>query len=171
FLSRLRDRYPLDRTDAPDRRRFPHRGQFQPQRTTEPGNRRGGLPVHRILGSCQGRGNVVGTLRKAVLCRRIWPHLCERTTRNDFARECDTMRQWLALRTAGLCLAVGLALIAVAVQAQSVRVTVNGTPITDQQINDRANLLRIEGQGGSNSNRIQLATEQLIDDQIKLDEA
>ena len=81
------------------------------------------------------------------------------------------MRQWLALRTAGLCLAVGLALIAVAVQAQSVRVTVNGTPITDQQINDRANLLRIEGQGGSNSNRIQLATEQLIDDQIKLDEA
>ena len=81
------------------------------------------------------------------------------------------MRQWLALRTAGLCLAVGLALIAVAVQAQSVRVTVNGTPITDQQINDRANLLRIEGQGGSNSNRIQLATEQLIDDRIKLDEA
>lgn len=81
------------------------------------------------------------------------------------------MRQWLALRTAGICLAVGLALIAVAVQAQSVSVTVNGTPITDQQINDRANMLRIEGQGASNSNRTQLATEQLIDDRIKLDEA
>lgn len=81
------------------------------------------------------------------------------------------MRQWLAFRTAGLCLAVGLALMAVAVQAQSVRVTVNGTPITDQQINDRANLLRLEGQGASNSNRVQLATDQLIEDQIKLDEA
>lgn len=81
------------------------------------------------------------------------------------------MRQWLAFRTAGLCLAVGLALMAVAVQAQSVRVTVNGTPITDQQINDRANLLRLEGQGASTSNRVQLATDQLIEDQIKLDEA
>lgn len=81
------------------------------------------------------------------------------------------MREWLVLRTAGICLAMGLALMAFAVQAQAVRVTVNGTPITDQQINDRANLLRIEGQGSSNSARIQLATEQLIDDQIRLSEA
>lgn len=81
------------------------------------------------------------------------------------------MRHWLALRTAGICLAVGLALMAVAVQAQTVRVTVNGSPITDQQINDRANLLRIEGQGASNSSRIQLATDQLIEDRLKLDEA
>ncbi|WMT88405.1 SurA N-terminal domain-containing protein [Pelagibacterium sp. 26DY04] len=81
------------------------------------------------------------------------------------------MREWLVLRTAGICLAVGLALMAFAVQAQSVRVTVNGSSITDQQINDRANLLRIEGQGSSNSNRIQLATEQLIDDQLRLNEA
>ncbi|HWJ87437.1 MAG TPA: SurA N-terminal domain-containing protein [Pelagibacterium sp.] len=81
------------------------------------------------------------------------------------------MRHWLAFRTAGLCLALGLALMAFAAQAQGVRVTVNGTPITDQQINDRANLLRIEGQGSSNSNRVQLATESLIDDQVKIAEA
>lgn len=81
------------------------------------------------------------------------------------------MRQWLVLRTAGICLALGLALMAAAVQAQGARVTVNGQPITDQQINDRANLLRLEGQGSSNSARVQLATESLIDDTIKLAEA
>lgn len=81
------------------------------------------------------------------------------------------MRQLLGLRTAGLCLALGFALMAFAVQAQTVRVSVDGAPITDQQINDRANLLRIEGQGSSNSNRIQLATDQLIDDQLRLAEA
>ncbi len=81
------------------------------------------------------------------------------------------MKQWLTIRTAGICLALGLILMAFAVQAQSVRVTVNGTPITDQMIADRAQLLRIEGQGSSNSARTQLATDQLIEDQIKLDEA
>ncbi len=81
------------------------------------------------------------------------------------------MKQWLALRTAGICLALGLALMAAAVQAQGARVTVNGQPITDQQINDRANLLRLEGQGSSNSARVQLATDSLIDDTIKLAEA
>ncbi|RDE09866.1 peptidylprolyl isomerase [Pelagibacterium lacus] len=78
------------------------------------------------------------------------------------------MRQWLGMRTAGLCLALGFVLMAFAVQAQTVRVTVNGVPITDQQIAERAQLLRIEGQGG---NRTQLATEQLIEDQVKLAEA
>ena len=78
------------------------------------------------------------------------------------------MRHWLALRTAGICLALGLALMAAAVQAQGARVTVNGQPITDQQINDRANLLRLEGQGSSNSARVQLATDSLIDDMIKM---
>lgn len=78
------------------------------------------------------------------------------------------MRQWLGMRTAGLCLALGFVLMAFAVQAQTVRVTVNGVPITDQQIAERAQLLRIEGQGG---NRTQAATEQLIEDQVKLAEA
>ncbi|WP_339647036.1 SurA N-terminal domain-containing protein, partial [uncultured Pelagibacterium sp.] len=81
------------------------------------------------------------------------------------------MRQWLVLRTAGICLALGLAFMAAAVQAQGARVTVDGQPITDQQINDRANLLRLEGQGSSNSARVQLATDSLIDDTIKLAEA
>ncbi|HCO54442.1 MAG TPA: peptidylprolyl isomerase, partial [Pelagibacterium sp.] len=61
--------------------------------------------------------------------------------------------------------------MAAAVQAQGARVTVDGQPITDQQINDRANLLRLEGQGSSNSARVQLATDSLIDDTIKLAEA
>lgn len=81
------------------------------------------------------------------------------------------MTNWLGMRTAALCLAVGLALMAAAVQAQTVRVTVDGAPITDQQISDRANLLRIEGQGSSNSNRTQLAIDQLIEDQLRLAEA
>lgn len=81
------------------------------------------------------------------------------------------VRQLLGMRTAGLCLALGFILMAFAVQAQTIRVTVDGTPITDQQIAERALLLRIEGQGSSNSHRTQLATEQLIEDQIKLGEA
>lgn len=81
------------------------------------------------------------------------------------------MRQWLSIRTAGICLALGFALMAFAVQAQTVRVTVNGAPITDAEINARAQLLRIEGQGSSNSARTALATDQLIDDQLKLAEA
>ncbi|MBN13715.1 MAG: peptidylprolyl isomerase, partial [Pelagibacterium sp.] len=75
------------------------------------------------------------------------------------------------MRTAGICLALGLAFMAAAVQAHGARVTVDGQPITDQQINDRANLLRLEGQGSSNSARVQLATDSLIDDTIKLAEA
>lgn len=78
------------------------------------------------------------------------------------------MKQWLGLRTAGLCLALGFALIAFAVQAQGISATVDGAQITSQQVNDRANLLRIEGQG---ANRTQMALDQLINDQIQLNEA
>ena len=77
-----------------------------------------------------------------------------------------------ATRFATALIALGLLFAATAmVQAQSVRVTVNGTPITDQMINERAQLLRIEGRGASNSARISEATNELIDDQIKLTEA
>ncbi|SDG63724.1 peptidylprolyl isomerase [Pelagibacterium luteolum] len=78
------------------------------------------------------------------------------------------MTQWLGLRTAGVCLALGFALIAFAVQAQSISATVNGVQITSQQVNDRANLLRIEGQG---ANRNQAALDQLINDTVQLSEA
>ncbi|WP_404404350.1 SurA N-terminal domain-containing protein [Pelagibacterium halotolerans] len=81
------------------------------------------------------------------------------------------MIRWIAVRTAAVFLALGLVLAGAAAQAQSVQVTVNGTQITDQQINARAQLLRLEGRGSSNSNRTQLATDQLIDDAIKLSEA
>ncbi|MCD7060829.1 peptidylprolyl isomerase [Pelagibacterium xiamenense] len=81
------------------------------------------------------------------------------------------MIRWIAVRTAAVWLALGLVLAGAAAQAQSVQVTVNGTQITDQQINARAQLLRIEGRGSSNSNRTQMATDELIDDAIKLAEA
>lgn len=76
-----------------------------------------------------------------------------------------------ALRSVAVWLALTLSLFAVAAQAQTVRITVNGTPITDQQINERAQLLRIEGKGNSNSHRSQLASDELIEDAIKLAEA
>jgi len=50
--------------------------------------------------------------------------------------------------------------------AQSVRVTVNGTPITDMQIAQRVKLLALEGGGGQKG-----ATEQLITEAIQLAEA
>ncbi|WP_196258901.1 peptidylprolyl isomerase [Pelagibacterium limicola] len=78
----------------------------------------------------------------------------------------------IAARMAAAWLAFGLVLVATAaVHAQAVRVTVNGTPITDQMINERAQLLRIEGRGTSNSARTQMATDELIDDALKLAEA
>lgn len=83
------------------------------------------------------------------------------------------MLRAIAARTAAVWLALGMLFAATAIaQAQSaVRVTVNGTPITDQMINERAQLLRIEGRGASNSARVQMATDELIDDALKLGEA
>lgn len=78
----------------------------------------------------------------------------------------------ISARLATVWIALSLVIAATAMaQAQTVRVTVNGTAITDQMINERAQLLRIEGQGGSNSARTTMATNELIDDAIKLAEA
>src|SRR5690554_2197939 len=81
------------------------------------------------------------------------------------------MTRWIATKSIGIWLALALALVGTAAQAQAVRVTVNGAPITDQQVNERAQLLRIEGRGTSNSNRTSMATDELIDDALKLAEA
>ena len=51
--------------------------------------------------------------------------------------------------------------------AQSVRVTVNGTPITDVQISQRVKLFALEGSTGGQRG----ATEQLIDEAIQMAEA
>lgn len=81
------------------------------------------------------------------------------------------MKRWIAVRMSAIWLALALVLTGATAQAQSVQVTVNGTQITDQQISARAQLIRLEGRGSSNANRTQLATEELIDDAIKLSEA
>jgi peptidyl-prolyl cis-trans isomerase SurA len=62
----------------------------------------------------------------------------------------------------GLVMAVSLAAPALA----AVKVTVNGTPITDVQIAQRVKLLALEGGGGTKG-----ATEQLINEVIQVDEA
>jgi peptidyl-prolyl cis-trans isomerase SurA len=51
--------------------------------------------------------------------------------------------------------------------AQNVRVTVNGTPITDMQISQRVKLLQLEGNNGGQ----QAATDQLITEAIQMAEA
>jgi peptidyl-prolyl cis-trans isomerase SurA len=51
--------------------------------------------------------------------------------------------------------------------AQSVKVTVNGTPITDLQISQRVKLFALEGNGGGTKG----ATEQLVDEAMQLSEA
>lgn len=81
------------------------------------------------------------------------------------------MTRATAFTSLALWLALSLAFLAAPAQAQSVVVTVNGTQITDQQINARAQLLRVEGKGSSNANRTTLATNELIDDALKIAEA
>ncbi len=56
-------------------------------------------------------------------------------------------------------------------QATSVKVTVNGQEITDTQISLRAGLLRLERRGNSNSARLKLARDELIDEALKMQEA
>ncbi|WP_127145832.1 peptidylprolyl isomerase [Pelagibacterium montanilacus] len=75
----------------------------------------------------------------------------------------------LSFKAAVLALLAGLALTAGPAVAQNI--TVNGETITGQEINARAQLLRLEGQGSSNANRTQLATDQLIEDALKMAEA
>jgi len=64
----------------------------------------------------------------------------------------------------GIILSLGAAMPTL---AQSVRVTVNGTPITDMQIAQRVKLFAIEGNSGGTRG----ATEQLIDEAIQIAEA
>ena len=67
-------------------------------------------------------------------------------------------------------LIVGLLLSVVAAMpafAQTVRVTVNGTPITDVQISQRVKLFALEGNRGGTKG----ATDQLIDEAVQMSEA
>ncbi|WP_332702587.1 peptidylprolyl isomerase [Devosia sp.] len=64
----------------------------------------------------------------------------------------------------GAILTIGAAMPAV---AQSARVTVNGTPITDLQVAQRQKLFALEGSSGGSKG----ATEQLIDEAIQISEA
>lgn len=63
----------------------------------------------------------------------------------------------------GLVIALGAALPA---GAATIKVTVNGTPITDIQIAQRSKLLQLEGRGGAKA-----AMEELIEDALQLEEA
>lgn len=78
--------------------------------------------------------------------------------------------QRLATSLIGMLLLIA-ALAVTPAMAASVRVTVNNEPITDVQIAARAALMRAERRGSSNSARNKMATEELIDDQLKLQEA
>lgn len=81
------------------------------------------------------------------------------------------MIRGISLKAVFVALTLSCGLAAAPVMAQAPSVMVNGVPITSQDINARAQLLRIEGQGSSNANRSQLATDQLIEDALKLAEA
>lgn len=73
-----------------------------------------------------------------------------------------TMVRKIGALVLGLVMLAGLAAPALA----AVKVTVNGTPITDVQIAQRVKLLALEGGGGTKG-----ATEQLINEVIQIDEA
>src|SRR5690606_41142880 len=78
------------------------------------------------------------------------------------------MRQVFALKAVLAWVILAFAMSAVPAYAQ---ISVNGTMVSAQQINARAGLLRLEGRGSSNSARLQMATDELIDDTLKLLEA
>lgn len=86
------------------------------------------------------------------------------------------MRNFTTLRTMTMhgtlkALTLGLALVVsmvAPVLADSVRITVNGAPITDIQIAQRAKLLGLEGK---RSNQTGLARDELINEQLELQEA
>jgi peptidyl-prolyl cis-trans isomerase SurA len=81
------------------------------------------------------------------------------------------MTKALFTKTVAICFALAIGLIGAQAQAQSARITVNGVSITDQQINSRAGLMRLEGRGASNSARTTMATDELIEEALKLAEA
>ncbi len=70
-----------------------------------------------------------------------------------------------------LAAALAWASVGLSVEAASVKAVVNGAPITDYQINQRALFMRLERRGNSNSDRLNLAREQLITEALQLQEA
>ena len=56
-------------------------------------------------------------------------------------------------------------------QSATIKITVNEEPITDRQISNRSKLLQLERRGGSNSARIGMAREELVDEALKMQEA
>ncbi len=68
-------------------------------------------------------------------------------------------------------LVLALVLPQAAALGATVKVTVNEAPITDVQISQRAKLLELERRGNSASARLGLARQELIDEQLKLQEA
>lgn len=55
--------------------------------------------------------------------------------------------------------------------AATVKALVDNTPITDTQIAERARLMALEHKGTSNSDRLKLALNELVDEALKLEEA
>lgn len=80
------------------------------------------------------------------------------------------MNRVFAIRSVVTWFALAVMLMLAATPAQA-QVVVNGVTISAQQINARAGLLRLEGRGASDSARRSMAINELIDDQIKLQEA
>ncbi|HEY8596222.1 MAG TPA: peptidylprolyl isomerase [Devosiaceae bacterium] len=78
------------------------------------------------------------------------------------------MLRWVQAITLGVLLGAGLAAPAFAV---AVKVTVNGSPITDAEIAARAKLIALERRGNSNSERTKLATDELINESLEMGEA
>jgi peptidyl-prolyl cis-trans isomerase SurA len=56
-------------------------------------------------------------------------------------------------------------------QAQAASATVNGQEITATQVSHRAGLLRLERRGKSNSARLKMARDELVDEALKMQEA
>lgn len=55
--------------------------------------------------------------------------------------------------------------------AATVKVTVNGMEITDLQISARAGLMKLERRGNSNSDRLKMATDELVNEALQMAEA
>ncbi|MCB9994748.1 MAG: SurA N-terminal domain-containing protein [Hyphomicrobiaceae bacterium] len=70
-------------------------------------------------------------------------------------------------------LAIFLLLLAVATSARadSIAATVNDQAITTTQVSQRARLLSLERKGGSDNERMRMARDELIDEQLKIQEA
>ena len=64
-----------------------------------------------------------------------------------------------------------VALLGTQAMAAAVQITVNDRPITDVQISERAQLMRVEGRGSGSSERRRMAETELIDEAIMLGEA